>query len=89
MGKLIKAILIIHLYILYLRRNMEGGPESDMVWNELMAWGDSLEQTTAMTSDNSNTDDDVAMRILDEPDEEDGEEIQILTPLPTVHPTAT
>jgi len=88
-GKLIKAILIVHLYIFYLRRNMEGEQESDSVWNELMAWGDSLEQTTAMTSDNSNTDDDVAMRILDEPDEEDGEEIQILTPLPTVHPTAT
>jgi hypothetical protein len=75
--------------MIYLCRNMEEDKDSDTVWNELMAWGDSLGQTTAVPGDNSNTDDDVAMRILDEPDKEDVEEIQILTPLPTVHSATT
>ncbi len=61
---------------------MEGEKDSDAVWNELMACGDSLEQSTADPSDNGNKDEDVAMRILDEQDEEDVDEIQILTPLP-------
>ncbi len=49
-------------------------------WNKLMAWGDALEPTTTVPRDGANQDDDVAMQILDEPDEEDGEEIQIRTP---------
>ena len=70
---------------------MEGEKDSDADWNELMAWGDSLEQSTADQDDNGNKDEDVAMRILDEQDEEDVEEIQILTtlPLPAEHNSST
>jgi hypothetical protein len=75
-------IFLVHIYIIYLCRNMEGEKDSDAVWNKLMAWGDSLEQSTADPCDNGNKDEDVAMRILDEPDEDDVDEIQILTPLP-------
>jgi hypothetical protein len=71
-----RIIFLVHLYIVYLCRNMEGDTE----WNKLMAWGDALEPTTTDPRDGANQDDDVAMQILDEPDEEDGEEIQILTP---------
>jgi hypothetical protein len=60
--------------------------EGDAEWNELMAWGDTLEKSTMNQEDGINQDEDVDMQILDEPDYEDGEEVQILTP-PSNTPT--